>query len=89
MNTALIAQCGEDAHECFLAHIFDRLWRVQAGTQFELDQFAEIGDKVLLRAKVSCAETVKIGLVEGLELQGPTLAGAGVGVSVADVNGVL
>src|SRR5947209_882388 len=85
-DAALAAQGGKDPHECFLPNILDGLRRMQPGTQLELDQFAEISDKMLLRAEVSCSKTLKVGFVKGLELQGPALASAGVAASVADAN---
>jgi hypothetical protein len=43
---------------------------MQARTQFQLDQLAEIGDEVFLCPEVSCLKTLYIRLVKGLELQG-------------------
>lgn len=78
-----VAQGGKDTGESFLAHIFDSLWRVQTGTQFELDQFAEIRDEMFLRPEVSCLKTLNVSFIKRLELQGPPLADGGVPASVA------
>ena len=52
-----------------------------------MDQFAEIRDEMLLRAEISRLKTFNVGLVKGLELQGPPLADAGVSASVAPRDG--
>ena len=62
-------QSIENPAEGFLADIFNGLRRRQARAQFELNQFAEIRDKVLLRPEISGAEALYIGFVKGLELQ--------------------
>ena len=45
-------QRSEYPHEGFLANIVDCLGGAQTRSQFELDQFAEIGNKMLLRPEV-------------------------------------
>src|SRR5579862_5756359 len=39
---------SQDARESLLPDILDGLWRLQASAKFELNQFAEISDKMLL-----------------------------------------
>jgi len=63
------AQGSEKAREGFLADVFDGLRTPQAGAKFELDQLAEIGNKMLLRAKVSGTKTLQIRRIKGLKLQ--------------------
>lgn|SRR5579871_364415 len=46
-------QRREYACEGFLSDIFNRLRRMQPGTQFELDKLAEIRDEVLLRPEIA------------------------------------
>lgn len=55
---------AEDAGEGFLADILDGLRRVQTGAEFELNQFAEVGDKMLLRAEITGTETLEVRLVK-------------------------
>src|SRR5439155_19062790 len=62
-----VAQRDKNAGESFLANVFDGLRGIYARTQFQLDQFAEIGDKMLLRAEVSFAKTLNVGFVKRLE----------------------
>src|SRR5690348_1752044 len=69
-NPAFAAQSGKNAGKGLLPHILDRMRRRQARTKLELNQFAEIRNEMFLRAKVSRTETLQVGLVKRLELQG-------------------
>jgi hypothetical protein len=71
-----VPQSGEDPGKGLLPYIFNRLWRIEARAELELDQFGEIRDEMLLRAEVSRLKTFNVGLVKGLELQRPPLADA-------------
>jgi hypothetical protein len=65
------AQRGKHASEGFLPDVFNRLRRMQARAQFQLDQLAEIRHEMFLCPEVSCAKTLDVGFVKRLELQGP------------------
>ena len=59
-----IPQCREYASKRLLSDVFNRLWRIEAGTQLQLDQFAEIGDEMFLRAEVSGLEAFDVGPIK-------------------------
>jgi hypothetical protein len=42
---------------------------LQSRPQLDLDQFAEIGNKMFLRAKVTSTEPFQVGIVKLLKLQ--------------------
>lgn len=69
-NAAFTAQSEKDSGKGFLAHVLDGLRRMEARAELQLNQFAEISHKMFLRAEVSFTETLDIGFVKGLELQG-------------------
>src|SRR5579883_549768 len=69
-NAFRAAQDREEACKRFLANIFDGLWTTQADTQLQLNQFAEIRNKVFLRAEVAGAKTLQVRRIEGLKLHG-------------------
>jgi hypothetical protein len=66
-----VAQSHKESGESFLPDILNRLGRLQAGTQLNLDQSSKIRAEMLLSAEVAGSETLEIGLVEGLKLQRP------------------
>jgi hypothetical protein len=57
-------QGGQHACECFLPDILDRVRGIQTGTKLEPDEFAEIGNKMLLRPEVSRPQAFDVGLVK-------------------------
>lgn len=65
------AQGSEDASKGFLSNVLNRLRGMQTGSQFELDQLAEVRHEMFLRAEVSRTEALYIGFVKGLQFQEP------------------
>ena len=63
--------CSSDlnAGKSFLAHILNGFWSSQAGAQLQLDQFAEISDKMLLSPEITGTKTLHVGLIKSLKLQ--------------------
>lgn len=64
-----LTQGQKKSSESFLTNVLDRFRRLQARTQFDLDQCAEIGAKMLLSTIVSGSQTLEVRLIKGLELQ--------------------
>jgi len=52
-DSALATQSGEDPDKSLLPQVGDDLWRMHPGTQLELDQLAEINDKMTFCAEVA------------------------------------
>lgn len=63
-HAALFAQNREDPGEGLLADIFDGLWGLEAGAEFELEQFRKIADKVLLRLRFTRTEILDINRIK-------------------------
>lgn len=70
MQEFSIAQRRQHSGEGFLAHVVDRLQRTQARAQFDLDQVAEIGDKMVLSTKVARPQAFDVEFVKGMKVQG-------------------
>src|SRR5581483_4261931 len=52
-NSAFFAQGGKYPRKSLLPRIFHVVRRTESRPQFQLDQFTEIGDKMLLRVKIA------------------------------------
>ena len=69
MQDFSLAQGRVEASESFLADVFYGLAGLESRTQFDVDEFAEVGAKVFLRTKVACAQAFNVGFIEGVKLQ--------------------
>src|ERR1035437_2300815 len=61
---AFLAERSQHSGEGLLAHVLNGLRRLELRTQLEVKQRGEIGDEVLLRLKVSSAETFDVTGIE-------------------------
>lgn len=70
------AQDRKNPSKDFLAHVFDRFPGIESGTQFELDQLAEVGNEVFFGAEVARTKPFQVAAVKSIELHagasGPT-----------------
>jgi len=57
----------------FLRDIFDRFFGTQARTQFELDEFAEVGREMSFSARVAALQSFEVRRVECRELHSGSL----------------
>src|ERR1700727_2146887 len=69
MQDFSLTQGRIEADKGLLANIFRSLPGLESRAQFDVDQFAEVGAKVLLRTKVSCAQTLNVSFIKGVKLQ--------------------
>src|SRR5271167_4935943 len=61
------------ANKGFLRDIFDRLFGTQSRTQFEPDEFAEVGRKMPFGAHIAALQTLEVQRVECHELHSGSL----------------
>jgi len=68
-DARFLPQGHKNPSERLLPDIFDVLRRMQPRSQLQMNQLAEIGNKMFLRPEVTRTQPLEIGAVESLKLQ--------------------
>ena len=65
----VFAQHGKHPRKGLLAHVFSRLWRLEARTKFQVKQRSEVANKMLLCPLFSGTQTFNVSCIECMKLQ--------------------